>query len=87
MTKYIQFQEGNGIIHMIKQKEPTKAKEFVKRGSSMPDSSFDMEQLEFGTDEEMEHTNDREKAKKIAKDHLFDDSDYYIKLSKFVEKT
>lgn len=37
-------------------------------------------QLEEGQKEEMEHTSDPKKAKKIAQDHLEEDPKYYIKL-------
>jgi len=42
-------------------------------------------QLEKGIAVEMEHTDDKEQATEIAKDHLFEDADYYNKLAK-VEK-
>jgi hypothetical protein len=43
-------------------------------------------QLQKGIKHEMEHTSDREKAKEIAMDHLYERSDYYTKLSKMEEK-
>jgi hypothetical protein len=43
-------------------------------------------QLQKGIKHEMEHTSDREKAKEIAMDHLYEMSDYYTKLSKMKEK-
>ena len=46
------------------------------------DEEFNLEALEKGTAVEMEHTNDKEIAKKIAKDHLTEDQDYYVKLAK-----
>jgi hypothetical protein len=39
-------------------------------------------QLEVGIRVEMEHTNDEEKAKEIALDHLWEDPKYYTKLNK-----
>lgn len=39
-------------------------------------------QLEMGIKVEMEHTNDKEKAKEIAMDHLYEDPSYYKKLKK-----
>jgi len=33
--------------------------------------------IEVGTEVEMEHTNDRKRARKIALDHLAEDPDYY----------
>lgn len=47
-----------------------------------PDSDFDAAQIEKGIQVETEHTTDREIAKKIAKDHLSEDSEYYVKLEK-----
>lgn len=40
-------------------------------------SDFDPKQLAEGIKVEMEHTNDRAKAKEIAMDHLQEDADYY----------
>ena len=42
-------------------------------------------QLEEGIKVEMEHTDSKEQAEEIAKDHLFEDAEYYSKLAK-VEK-
>ena len=42
-------------------------------------------QLEEGIKVEMEHTDDKTTATEIAKDHLFEDAEYYSKLAK-VEK-
>jgi hypothetical protein len=38
-------------------------------------------EFEMGMKVEMEHTTDKEIAKEIAKDHLFEDPKYYTKLS------
>ena len=43
-------------------------------------------QLDMGTTVEMEHTKDKELAKKIAMDHLFEIPDYYSKLNKIEKK-
>lgn len=42
-------------------------------------------QLEMGMKVEMEHTDDKDKAKEIALDHLWEDPKYYTKLSKIEE--
>ena len=42
-------------------------------------------QLRMGIKIEMEHTKDRKVATKIAMDHLWERSDYYTKLKKYVE--
>lgn len=41
-----------------------------------------MKQLKKGIQVEMEHTADKNKAKEIAKDHLFEIPDYYSRLDK-----
>lgn len=48
--------------------------------SNIPDSEFDIRQLEKGINIELEHTDNLEIAKAIAKDHLVEDKDYYKKL-------
>lgn len=47
---------------------------------------FDPKQLAMGIKVEMEHTNDGEKAKEIAMDHLVEDPEYYTKLQQ-IEKS
>jgi hypothetical protein len=47
-----------------------------------PDSDFDPEQLEKGIKVEMEHTKDKDIARKIAKDHLTEFSHYYDALER-----
>jgi hypothetical protein len=47
---------------------------------NMPDNKFDSKDLKEGADHEMEHTDDRELAKEIAKDHLVEDPKYYEKV-------
>jgi hypothetical protein len=47
--------------------------------------NFDPEQLDAGIRVELEHTDDKAKAKEIAMDHLAEDPDYYKKL-KTIEK-
>ena len=59
----------------------------IGRHNDISDSEFDPYQLKIGTEEELEHTDDIEIAKNIAKDHLYSDPDYYRKLKKFVENT
>ena len=44
--------------------------------------SISNSELKLGIRVEMEHTSNREKAKKIALDHLKEDSKYYTKLYK-----
>jgi hypothetical protein len=47
-----------------------------------PDEKYDKKQIHMGTNVEMEHTNDRKKAKEIAKDHLEEHGKYYTALKK-----
>ena len=46
----------------------------------VPDTAFDLEQLQMGTRVEMEHTDDPRLAREIAKDHLAEIPDYYTRL-------
>jgi len=51
-----------------------------RRAAGMRPEDFDPKELERGTEHEMEHTDSREVAKRIAMDHLAEDPDYYEKL-------
>lgn len=49
-------------------------------GGVADDSSpldYDLDQIELGVEDEMEHTDDPETAMEIAMDHLEKDPDYY----------
>ena len=48
-----------------------------------PDSDFNPASVEAGRKEEMEHTDDKEVAREIARDHLTKDKDYYQKSNSF----
>lgn len=50
------------------------------KADNAPDSAFDKNSLFEGAQVESEHTDDPDKAKEIAKDHLTEDKDYYDKL-------
>jgi hypothetical protein len=50
------------------------------RPRNRPDDAFDPAELEMGMKDEMEHTDDPETAKQIAKDHLGKDPHYYSKM-------
>ena len=67
----------------IEESETFKA---VLNKNDHPDDIYNKEQLEIGIKIEMEHTPDPEVAKKIAKDHLDELPNYYVKLLKYVEK-
>ena len=47
-------------------------------GDSSPDNRFDKKQLEKGIQIEKEHTDDKDLAKEIAKDHPTEVPNYYI---------
>ena len=49
---------------------------------NVPDNKFNKKQLAMGTKVESEHTNNKCIAKQIAKGHLSEHKDYYIKLRK-----
>ena len=52
------------------------------KAAGMNPSDFDQKQLMKGIYVELEHTKDIEIATEIAMDHLEEDPNYYIKLSK-----
>jgi len=52
----------------------------------VPDDEFDRKQLEKGINVELEHTDDPEIAKDIAKDHLMEMNDYYDRLEEMEEE-
>ena len=54
-------------------------------GDDRPDSDFDAGQLQKGIKVEMEHTNDPDVAKEVAKDRLTEDPKYYDKLETIEE--
>jgi hypothetical protein len=65
-----------------------KYKEKIPGGlaEGMKPSEFDPIQLKAGIKVEMEHTTDKDIASEIARDHLAEDKDYYIKLKKMESK-
>lgn len=54
--------------------------------NNTPDSEFDKDELALGIKTEMEHTDNKEEAESIAKDHLQEDEKYYTKLVKMEAK-
>lgn len=58
----------------------------VGKHNNIPDSKFDPNELFMGIEVELEHTNDRNVAKNIAKDHLTELPDYYSKLKKMEKR-
>lgn len=55
--------------------------EAASRSTLIKNYNMNPEQLRIGIDTEMEHTNDRTVAEKIAIDHLKEDPEYYTKLT------
>ena len=54
----------------------------IGKHNNVPDWKFNPRELALGIKTELEHTNDRALAKKIAKDHLTEFGDYYTRLLK-----
>ncbi len=54
----------------------------VSKHGDVPDEEFDTEALQKGMEIEKEHTNSDVLAKAIAKDHLFENPDYYEEYDK-----
>ena len=75
--------------------KPTKEKVVGGVADNVPDDKFLADELMMGAQVEMEHTNDPEIAKEIAKDHIMEtskpfeekyDSEYYLKLKQMEEE-
>jgi hypothetical protein len=64
--------------------------DFANAGRSyekkVTEKDVDAEQLEMGINTEMEHTVNKDIAKKIALDHLAEIKDYYTRLKKMEDK-
>lgn len=58
----------------------------LKHHDDDDDSKFNPKELEMGIQIELEHTNDKDIAKQIAKDHLNEFSDYYTRLKAMESK-
>jgi len=54
----------------------------LKENFNTEKESVSYKELPIGIEVEMEHTSDKEEAKKIALDHLKEDPNYYSKLNK-----
>jgi hypothetical protein len=52
----------------------------IGKHNNIPDSKFPSDQLKKGEQIESEHSDDPEKKKAIAKDHLAEFKDYYSRL-------
>lgn len=93
----------NSVEAMVQQLRDRVGLDLVKEGEdflsggksdNQPDKKYDKEQLEKGTKVEMEHTDNKEIAKEVAKDHLEESEDfkdgnggkYYDRLEKLENK-
>jgi len=85
------FKDVDGVLHTFtKEGEPDTPvnkeiqHEYIKGGlaDNIPETLFDKKELSKGRKVELEHTNNPEIAEEIARDHLFEDKDYYKKLEK-----
>ena len=73
------------ITNLADEMKPKDVKDMIdvdyqKLPDEVKEASSD--ELEIGTKVEMEHTDSKEEAEKIAKDHLSEDPNYYSKLYK-----
>jgi hypothetical protein len=64
--------------------------DFFKQGRAaerkITDADVDAEELERGAKVELEHTDDKETARRIALDHLAEFANYYVELAKMEQK-
>lgn len=81
-----QFQNRVGPVAFRKTLSE-KVKDKLKGGEAdgISDSNFDPKELKMGIAEEMEHTDDENLAKEIAKDHLIEDPKYYSRMKLYME--
>jgi len=76
--------KGIFLIHENSNSLPVRA---IDMGyDTRPDENYDPIQLKMGIKIEMEHTNNPEISKMIAKDHLDEIQDYYTRLEKMEEE-
>lgn len=78
--QYIIYQAPDGCLYAV-----TRDTKDIKYNET-PDSEFDKDELALGIKTEMEHTDNKEEATSIAKDHLQEDEKYYTKLKKMEAK-
>lgn len=91
---FVGTDEKESIERIIKKFSSSKMGSLLSLGDKIsgglsdgqPDSDFDSSQLKSGIEIEREHTQDRDKAKEIAKDHLTEDPKYYTHLKEMEAK-
>ena len=59
---------------------------YIKEVSKEKVEEFDPKELKMGAEVELEHTDDKEEAKKITMDHLREIPDYYTRLKKMEDQ-
>ena len=79
---YKMIMPTNNILFSIQDKACRVKDEafIIGKHNDVPDAQFDQEELKKGIEVEMEHTDNPEVAKAIAKDHLSEMDDYYTRL-------
>jgi 2'-5' RNA ligase len=84
----VSFSAGFGTVELNIGSEVKVASDKLPGGlaDNIDPKQFDQSAVDEGAEVEMEHTNDREVAREIARDHLSEDPYYYRKLKR-VEKT
>ncbi len=55
-------------------------KSMIGKHNNISDDKFDADELAKGVEVEQEHTDDKDVAKNVAKDHLSEDPRYYTHL-------
>lgn len=71
------------IQQLIKKEVQKEIEKLMSKHSDVPDSKFDIDELEKGIEVELEHTDSVAVAKAIAKDHLLEDPKYYTNMEKW----
>jgi hypothetical protein len=77
---------NSAIVNKIDEGPINFTKSFMQAGKAaekqIDETMVDQEQLNMGIHVELEHTDNRDIAKKIALDHLSEIPDYYTRLAK-----
>lgn len=81
------YESRNGSIYAVVRDSQIKDADLpIGKHNADPDDQFNAEELAMGIKIEMEHTDDPDVAKSIAKDHLMEIKDYYTRLLKMEEE-
>jgi hypothetical protein len=82
-TSKMEYKDGGEILIGGKADNKTLQDIADKHNEELSDIEFE---FKTGVEHEMEHTNDQTLAQEIAKDHLWEDPSYYVKLAKIENK-